>query len=241
MPLLLLVMSLFRLLSFTTGDGGDDPKPEKVKASELLERYGGDAVKMAERLADLSNDNYDLRHKNSNLTRSNDDLKGKVPAEGTVILSKDDAALLDTYRALGTPDVIKTQVETGAAAVQERDTLKRSNTIRTIADVAGYKPTVLERLGPDLEYRVKDVQETVNGKAQTVKRAFVVKDDKETPLGEYATREWTDFLSALTVEPATPERPAYGTPPREQRQPVFTPLPDEEAAKRSQSDLYRQF
>lgn len=199
--------------------GGESPAP-RTKTADLVTQYNGDVSRMADKLAEVLDDNYKLRTKNNDLKRDNDDLKTKVAPDGALILTADEASQYQSLKALNLkPDEITKRLTDADAAVSERDTLKRRDTIRQVADVSGYKSAVLERLGADLVYEIKDATETVNGKQVQTKQVLVKDGEKNVPLKDYAAREWQDFLPALGgTEPGivqgTPRRDApRGTPP----------------------------
>ena len=97
-------------------DDGQPQGGEGQQPSDLLDRYGKDALKLAEKLADAQRDNYRLREKNRTLTAELTDAKGKAPADGARVLSKDEAAAYDAYTALGAPAALKTQLDTAQGA-----------------------------------------------------------------------------------------------------------------------------
>lgn len=173
-----------------TGDGDGE---RRSRASDVLEQYGRDALRLAEKLADAQADNYGLREKNRTLRQQVTDLSAKLPAEGSTVLSADDARALETYRALGTPDALKAQLDGIGPVQQELAGLKRRETLTKAAEAAGFKPGVLAQLAGDLEIQTKP---GADGKAQAV----VVKDGKETPLTDYAKTAWADFLPALAPQ-----------------------------------------
>lgn len=218
--LVFLLLALLRLLPFVTGDEGESgTASEKVKPSDMLDRYSGDAVKMASRLADLQNDNFEYRRKNDALVTENKDLKAKLPAADAVVLSKDDASELAKYRELGKVDEVKDKLKVGGEATVKVTQYERHETLRKIAKVAGYKDDALadfDQLEGGLEYVEKDVTETTNGKTATVKRVFVKQGDKETALGEYVKAKRPHLEAALVAtEPVVPGR-VLGTPLRDE-------------------------
>lgn len=216
LALLMMVASLFRFLRLTTGPS-PETDPPRPSASDTAQRFNGDQIRMAEKINLLETDNYKQRDEIRDLKRDNQDLKTKVPADGALVLTGDDASQYQALKALNLkPDEITKQLTDAKEAVTQRDALQRRDTIRQVADVSGYKASVLERLLADGDLPVvKDVQETVQGKPTTVKRAFVVKDGKDVALADHAKTEWSDFLPALgaTAESA----PLYGTPSRDNR------------------------
>lgn len=177
------------------GDGGG-----KVRASELRAQLGatpdeGALLRLLEKHAEVLNDNATLRGQRRTLRAEIATLQAKQPAEGTVILTADDAAVLETYRTLGAPDALKKQIEESATSVAELAKLRKAETVRAAAEAAGFKPSVLTTLIGDLDLQMKPGKE---GKAL----AIVVTDGKEVALVDYAKEHWGDFLPALT--PTTP-------------------------------------
>lgn len=203
--------------------GGGSSEREKLKGSDLVDQYkaqyGEQALfRMAERAANAENDNYQARERARKAEEKVAALEAKQVPDGATVLNATDAERWQAYQALGKPDEIKTRLDDGAAAVTERDGLKRKETLRQVAEAAGYKPAVLERLGSDLTYEIKDVTEMVNGRQVQARQVLVQDGDKQTPLKDYAAREWEDFLPALG---GTEQPLAHGTPRRE---PVVAPM-----------------
>lgn len=168
---------------------------ERERASDLATR---DALKLAEKAAGLE---YDLRA----VRQERDALKAAQPPEGSVVLSKADADRWTAYSALGKPDELQaalTDRDTARADLSGRD---RRDSIRTAAEAAGYKASVLEKLTPDgASYEVRETQ--VDGKA--ARFAFLkLADGTEKPLTEWATTEHADFLPALAAAPTMPTSP----------------------------------
>lgn len=171
----------------------------KVRASDVLEQFGRDAIRLAEKLADVQGDNYRLRDERRELKRQLAEAAGKAPAEGSRVLSAADAALYDAYAALGAPEALKTALEGAQSATAELTGLKREKAIRAAAEAVGFKASVLTTLAGDLDIQTKA------GKDGTP-LVYVVKDGVETALTDYAAKEWADFLPALTPK-ASPQAP----------------------------------
>lgn len=177
-----------------TGSGGDgDPDGGKVKASDILNRYGKNedaALRLAELYADAQNELYRLREQRRALRQERDDLKSRVPTDGQQLISADDAAELEQYRAIGKkPSDVQAALEQASTAVADLSTLRRETTIRAVAEAAGYKPSVLQALAGDLELAIKGT----NDKPLPV----VIADGKETAIADYAKAHWADFMPAL--------------------------------------------
>ena len=188
------------------GDANDKPR-----TTDVLDRYGRDALKLAEKLSEALTDNYTLREKNRKLRVDNETLAAAKPPEGSVVLSGDDARLLDAYKALGEPGTLKQTLDAATQAHADLTTLRKSEVVRSAAEAHGFKPSVLSRLADGLELTMKE------GKDKKL-QAFVLKDDKELALDAYAEQEWADFLPSLTQQPAGDGvgSPAQGRKPASQ-------------------------
>lgn len=169
------------------GDGGGgkaDPPADPAGAFEgLKRRYDNDLGVVAQKLFD---ENYQYRTRIRDLEAETTDLKGKLPAEGAVVLSGDSAAQWEAYRALGKPDEIKTTLAEGRQ-------LKRDGLLRQAADAHGYKPAVLSRLAGNLAIELGETE--VDGQKKPV--AYVVEGETRTQLDQYAQSKWSDFMPSL--------------------------------------------
>lgn len=188
------------------GDGGGEGNPQgganpTASFQRLLERHNQDALAMAQRLFD---ENYQYRERIRTL-------EAQAPAQGSVVLSAEEAGRWAQYQQLGS-------VETVQQGLQQRDQfqgelagLRRAETLRSVAEVAGYKPGVLGNLdrmakaeGKDLAFEVREVDG---------KRVAYVKDGTtETTLTDYANQQWADFLPALQQAPAQGSQSAAQQP-----------------------------
>lgn len=162
----------------------------KTRASDVLEQYGRDAIRLAEKLADVQSDNYRLRDERRTLKQQLTEAMGKVPADGMRVLSKDEAAAYDEYTKLGTAADIRAAIDTKTTAEQELSGLKREKALAKAADAAGFKSSVLTALAGDLDIQTKAGKD---GKSYAV----VVTDGTETALADYAAQAWGDFMPAL--------------------------------------------
>lgn len=177
------------------GSGGVEQSFQKA-----LDKRNNDGVALARELYD---DNYNLRKKNRELSDEATQLRGKVPAEGAVMLSADEATAWQAYKALGTHEEVKTAIEQRTQLQGQLDALQREAALRDAAAAAGYKFSVLQdrdkvaRIdGKELSYAVKEVE-----KDGTKSRVAFVKDgDTEKPLTEYAQEQWGEFLPSLQAQ-----------------------------------------
>ncbi len=181
-------------------DGGGNDGNRDQTFQRLLDRNNSDGIGLAR---ELFTENFKYRERNDDLKRQLADLQGKVPVEGSTVISVDDAAALAAYKALGKPDEVKQGLDEKANLQGKLAGMERETTLRTVAETVGYKAGVLANLdrmakaeGKALDFNVRDT--TVDGK--TIKAAFVKDGDKELPLTEYASVNWSDFMPALTVQ-----------------------------------------
>lgn len=175
------------------GTQGEPNKPDPAQAFQsLLAKHSNDALAVASKLFD---ENFTHRQRIR-------ELEGKVPADGTVILSKADAERFEAFKALGKkPDELKQALADAENATNENAVLKKKDILRDVAAAHGYKLSVLQdqdQKSGGLEYKLKD-----EGKAgETRKVAYVVVEGKESPLEEYAAEQWADYMPALKAEQA---------------------------------------
>lgn len=176
-------------------DGGGAGAPQgRLSAAELLARYGASPERLAAELELARGDNYTLREQKRGLTTELESLRARVPGEGAIVLTGDDAAAWGAFKELGKPDEVKAKLGQVETLSGELAGLKRDATLRDVAGAAGYKFTVLKQLGADREYELRDVTDP-QGKA--AKAAFIKDGDTFKPLAEFAQAAWADFLPAL--------------------------------------------
>lgn len=176
---------------------------------KLLEKHQNDTAIVAGKL-------YDENHTHRETIRT---LKAKVPGEGSLVLTPDQAKAWTAYTALGAPEAVaQIKAEHGQFAT-ERQQAAKEKLHGAAAAAHGYKPAVLTRLADQDKLELTLVtSKDVAGKDVTVAR---VKDgDKDATLPEYAQAHWGEFLPALA---ATPEVRPVGTPRAGGAPPPATP------------------
>jgi hypothetical protein len=213
----LLFWFLFPLLSLSLadGDGGGGgqppstpppatppaPNPDPGVAAginNLIERYNSDMRAVIDK---LYTENYSYRETIRDLKEQNDDLKSRIPKDSQAVLPKEDAQLLEQYKELGEPDAIKELQGELETTKEQLGALQKDQVLRDVAEAAGFKLPVLKRLGAELDYELREVEQ--DGEKQTV--AYVKNGDGEAkPLADYAKDQWADFMPALTAEPQPP-------------------------------------
>jgi len=156
------------------GGGGGNEGRTKERASDLVDRYNGDAVKMAEKLADALNDNYTLRRKRDDLQGEVTRLSGNQKPEGATILTGDEASAYEAYKGFGKPEEIKTRLEERDRLAQEVTTAKRDGTLRDAAQRYGYDYEALRAHTGDLPLTPYEADE--DGKKLTKYRIGADKD-----------------------------------------------------------------
>lgn len=180
-----------------------DPAPDLAKLVDAAVAKHGDGTSA---LKAIISDNYSLR----------DDLKAtkaKLPEKGSIVLSGDDAKAWGAYSQLGKPSDLKKALDEGETAKKEAGTFKRKEHHHEVAGVAGFKPTVLDKLAStdNLTLVVKDEKDKAG---KPVKVAYVQGEgDAVTPLTEYADKNWKEFLPALKGTPDPLRLVPGGTPP----------------------------
>jgi hypothetical protein len=188
------------------GTGGRDEATILEGLQNLIRRQGG-----ADATAQL------LYHENARHRERIRQLEQQLPGEGAVVLTGDQAAAWQTYQGLGAPNDVQQRLTAAEQAQNELAGLRRAEQIRGVAEAAGYRPTVLERLAEGLEFEVREEQRD----GQTARVPYVVSGEGQqqqaTPLADYAQQHWADFLPALRAEQQ--QQPPQGggvTYPRQQ-------------------------
>jgi hypothetical protein len=171
-------------------------------------------------IAKLEKENFNYRRDRANLREENAALKAKVPADGAVVLSADDAKAWEAYKALGKPDDLKNSAKLSQTDAADLARFRKAEVAEKAGEIAKFKPSLLGRLisadGLTLEFGT----EKKDGKdvpIVSVKGA----DGKLTPLADYAENHWGDALPALQADSNTqvnsspsPAPKSVGTPPR---------------------------
>jgi len=157
------------------------------------------------KVVDMMTDNFELREKNRQLKAENEQYKTKIPTEGAIVLTGDDAKLYTEFVALKVKPADITKLQADYQTLQGKvSTAERKEAIATAAKAEGYDATVLGTLVGDLELAVKSVTEDVGGQSKAVDRAFVRTKGAdntitEQRLAEYVEKNHAKFLPSLTV------------------------------------------
>jgi hypothetical protein len=147
------------------------------------------------------------------------DAEARLPADGSVVLSGDEAKAWRSYREIGEPADLRKALAERDTFRSEAEGLKKAEVVREAARLVNFRPAVLSRLAADAELAVVDGKGPDGKPAKVpVVRTPGAKEGEvvEAPLSEYAESKWADFLPSLKLEP---ERPTPGTPPRPREAP----------------------
>lgn len=168
----------------------DPPKTTDPEAgfNALLERHRKD-TRAAAYL--LYQENYQYRGEVRELQKDLERVRKQVPAEGAIVLSKEEAESWQKYQALGKPEEIE-------AERTENKRMKREKLLGEAAEAHKLKPNVLQQLAGDLPIEIKEIED--NGQKKKV--AFVKgADGQEKSLTDYAKANWADFMPSLETQP----------------------------------------
>lgn len=166
-----------------------------------LAANNGQATILAQRLFD---ENFHLREDKRKL---NDDLKAvkdKLP-EGAVVLSKEDAAAFEAYKALGKPEDVKKSLDEKTKNDGELADLKFKQLIGDAAQAHGFKPNVLADIvkakGMSIEIGETEVDDGKGGKVKKP-AAFVLTNEGKSKvnLSDYARDNLSDYLPSLAAQ-----------------------------------------
>lgn len=180
------------------GGGGDLSKMLESFKNKLA-KHDNDATAFA---TQLYAENFGLREEKRKLGAQIQDLQGRVPTDGSVVLNGDDAKAWNSIKELNlSPEQIKEKLQTSDEANSQLAELRRKDLMREVSEVEGYKSSVLSTLIPaDTQIEIKEAE--TDGKKH--RAAFVkVKEngaDKEYALSEYVESNHKDFLPALKAE-----------------------------------------
>src|SRR5690348_6795389 len=95
-----------------------------------LNKLNGDAMAFATQLFD---ENYRLREDKRQLNEQLTTAQGKVPADGALVLTGDEAKAFEAYKALGTPKELKDRIDAYPTLEDENKGLKLRDSLREVA------------------------------------------------------------------------------------------------------------
>ena len=160
-----------------------------------------------------------MSRKTIKLRDSNRKLKEAAPKPGAVTFSAEDAKAFEEYKAFGSlEDCKKTKTERDEFHGQI-ETGNRVKVRDQVAGIAKFKPSVLGDLADKdgVTFVVKEGEDPRTKKK--VPQAFIKGEgDALTPIEQYATEKWGDYIPALRLESEKPT--PNGTPPRARSMPA---------------------
>jgi hypothetical protein len=187
---------------------GDDNAGGGTDLAKVLESFNArlakhtDATQLAQQ---LFTENFSLREDKRKLNAKLEAAQGKVPADGSLVLSGEDAKAWEAIKALNlSPDEIKAKLQTSTENEKQLAALKRKELMREVAESEGYKATVLSTLiAADIPIEFKEVEK--DGKKLKVAHVKVKENgaDKDIALSDYIQTNHVDFLPALRLEQTT--------------------------------------
>lgn len=199
----------------STGPNNPTPQPNPAAAFQaLLEKNNNDGIRLASTLFD---ENFQLREKNR-------ELRSLAPAEGSLVLSAEDAKKYQAYIALGIDAAeIKKKIDLVEVLEQKNKELSSMEALREVADIgldgSKLKLSVLkDQLGrfPDAQISFK-TEKDAEGKEAKV--AYIKPSDKEseTSFTDFAKANLADYIPALKVNAESdPAVPGNGPGPKPQ-------------------------
>lgn len=196
-PILATTASMLAGLPRPYGDGDDDDDDQKggSNLATLIQRAGN-----AENAAnELWRDNYQLRAQRRDLRAEVKALKEKQPAEGTVVLTKEQAAEWEAYQKLGKPADIEKSITEGKTAQEAVAKQARVDAVAKAAKDVGFNPEVLTQLTEMHKLTLSSQTVKVNDKDQVV-HYVTPEGGQPTELKQYATANWPSFMPSLQVQ-----------------------------------------
>lgn len=212
----------------------NDNKPNPAETFQrLLAQKNNDATALASQLFD---ENYQLRTKNRELSE-------RLPKDGSVVLSSDEAKAFKAFQDLGVdPKDVKKALDRLPTLEKENRELAKMESLREVADLgidgSKLKLSVLrDQLSSKFPDAIITFKEEKDKDGKTVKSAFVKKSEKdsEQSFKEFADAELADYLPSLKVsQEATPQIITAATPdPKSSNTPtsIFDRIRNETKAK----------
>lgn len=190
------------------GGGGQDPASA---FQNLLNQHKNDGIAVASKLFD---ENFGYREQIRTL-------KKKVPADGAVVLSGDDAKAWEAFKALNAkPEDLKAAVEKVGELERTNKELAGMESLREIADLgldgSKLKLTVLKdqiAKFPEAVISFK-TEKDANGKEAKVAYIKKTEKDSETKFADFAKADLADYLPSLKVSnEANPQQYTPGNGP----------------------------
>lgn len=189
-------------------DPNNNPNPQQPNPAEayqnLLKKHNDDANAVALK---LFGENYELREKNR-------DLAGKVPGEGSLVLSADEAKTYNAFKQFLTESKLDLKgVKEAVAKVPtleaEKTRLEKRDVLRDVAATGWDLEVLEEKLSafPDATLAVKKEKDKQDA-TKEVNVPYITTDGKESSLEDFVKEKFPKYLPILKVEAAKTPEPA---------------------------------
>jgi hypothetical protein len=212
-------------------------------------RQLGSPSKVREKIDDLTRDNGRYRDRHREDQTKITELEGKLPKDGAVVLTKEQAADFEAYTKLGKPAEVSSAISDGAQAKAQLAARVKRDHVHEAAKVLGWQPSLAERIRGIDEGSItfKDEEIEQNGKKVAARVPYLTPaGEKQTPvkLVDYVAKNDPDIVDLLPA--GEPDRRRAGTtggvtvapqshggrPPREGK------LTDEDVRKATESTAH---
>lgn len=173
------------------GGGGGSGASDDGVSQEELERQAQQAVedgRAIQKITRLLEDNYQLRDERRNL-------QDRLPGEGEVVLSPDQADQLREMGALGEDGTLQVEdvqerLDEAESAQEELEAYRRREARQEVFEAAELNEQAAEDiLSDDLEY---EVETSENDDGEEEKEAYVVTEDGKRPVQDYIQDEYSE-------------------------------------------------
>jgi len=195
-------------------DEGKNPAESFAKElrDALADLKSGDATTVNASISRLIERQQD---RISELSSELDAVRGKLPADGAVVLSAEEAKTLEAYRVLGKPEEVTAKIDAGHEAATKLADAESAESWSSAAEAHGYKPSVLLPLAKKDALSVVEMKTVQPEEGDPVEVAIVRQGEKgdSVRLDDYAKEHWADFLPALASEAETEEKPTAAATP----------------------------
>lgn len=194
------------LIFSVPNDGDKDAEIQRLKGE--VTRLEADLNTTRRKSQEMQDDNADFREKNRKLRAQVSELEAKLPTDGSVVLTKEEAETWNAFKELNLkPDEVKKKIaDHDKLAKAEADRAKEES-VRKAAEAHGYKPEVLSELAKarGLEFEIGEIEvQKADGTGNEKKPVAYVKNAQgvKERLNEFVDRDLKDFLPSLSAAKA---------------------------------------
>lgn len=195
------------------GAGRKADKPVSEVVASLIRRHGGAETA----LGVLAGENRDYRRRHRDDQARIQELQGKM-GDGAVVLSKDEAAQWEAYKALGKPDEIKPKLEKVPELERKVTERERKDLLTEAGKAVNWNPDAFNELvtAKGLHVEMRDVKvKDAKGEEVTVKQPHVRlaanESDPLVPAPTWVEQNAKVWEPSLKAGAATGQQPAGGS------------------------------